>query len=436
MKYLFYKLQIFAWIIYLSTVSLAAEERIEKYFPQLSKILLDLAGNSPLLLENNQLVEEQLGNQLVADSALGLKLSINLSAQSIHEDRPDQSFYHRYRTYGSIYARKPLYHWGALRAESEIAYQRTEIAKLNYQQSMADLSNQVRYSYLDLLVLQKKKQAKQEALVINRESLHRQIKQNKLGISSNLDVSESNASFLENKILLADLNQSLHNSINQFKTITGWRGNLTLKDQNESFQNFISLKSFKNDLPTIVAGLSSQTMDRLEKEIEIEKHKIKIAESQLKPKLNLVGGFYQDQVALANSDASLLRNNFVFGVEANWAIWDSSKSKGLKSAALAKKRQLEYALDRELKEFRINVENLRQNLYSLANRIEMSTQLLNVAQSRFKTSKIEFDAKRISANRYLESKIALDNARINQLDSVCQYLKTHDLYLNVIRKNP
>ena len=40
-------------------------------------------------------------------------------------------------------------------------------------------------------------------------------------------------------------------------------------------------------------------MDRLEKEIEIEKKQIKIAESQLKPKLNMVGGFYQDQVALA-----------------------------------------------------------------------------------------------------------------------------------------
>lgn len=436
MKYLFYKLQIFAGIVSLSAASIAAEERIEKYFPQLSKILLDLTENSPILLENNQLVEEQLGNQLVADSAQGLKLSINLSAQSIHEDRPDQSFYHRYRTYGSVYARKPLYHWGALRAESEIAYQKSEIAKLNYKQAMSDLSNQVRHSYLDLLVLQKKREVKQESLVINRESLNRQIRQNKLGISSNLDVSESNASFLENKILLADLNQSLHNSINQFKTITGWRGNLSLKDQNESLQNFISLKRFKNDLPTMVAGISSQTMDRLEKEIEIEEHKIKIAESQLKPKLNLVGGFYQDQVALANSDASLLRNNFVVGVEANWAIWDSSKSKGLKSAALAKKRRLEYALDRELKDFRINVENLRQNLYSLANRIEMSTKLLNVAQSRFKTSKIEFEEDRISANRYLESKIALDNARINQLDSVCQYLKTHDLYLNVIRKNP
>ena len=149
----------------------------------------------------------------------------------------------------------------------------------------------------------------------------------------------------------------------------------------------------------------------------------------------MVGGFYQDQVALANSDANLLRNNFVVGVEANWAIWDSSKSKGQKNAALAKKRRLEYALEREIKDFRINAENLRQNLYSLANRIEMSTKLLSVAKSRFKSSKIEFDANRISANRHLRSKIALDNARINQLESVCQYLKTHDLFLTIIHKS-
>ena len=103
---------------------------------------------------------------------------------------------------------------------------------------------------------------------------------------------------------------------------------------------------------------------------------------------------------------------------------------------LAKKRRLEYALEREIKNFRIYVENLRQNLLSLGNRIQMSKKLLEVAESRYKTSKIEFNANRISANRHLESKIALDKAKINQLESVCQYLKTHDLYLKAIRNNP
>ena len=55
--------------------------------------------------------------------------------------------------------------------------------------------------------------------------------------------------------------------------------------------------------------------------------------------------------------------------------------------------------------------NLRQNLLSLGNRIQMSKKLLEVAESRYKTSKIEFNANRISANRHLESKIALDKVK-------------------------
>ena len=436
MKYFFCKSQFFIGLFSIGLVFLHGETKIEEYFPELSKILSDLEDNSPILLENNQLVQEQIGNEIVADSVKGLKLSINLSAQSIHEDRPDQSFYHRYRNYGSIYARKPLFHWGALQAESEIADKRTEIAKLNYQQVSHDLNTQVKHSYLDLLILQKKKEVRKESLLINQESLNRQIRQEKLGLSSSLDVSESNASYLENEMLLADLNQSLINSINQFKSITGWEGEITFFDQNSSFEDLISSKGFKKEIPQIIAGITSQTMDRLEKEIEIEKKQIKIAESELRPKLNMVGGFYQDQVALANSDANLLRNNFVIGVEANWAIWDSSKSRGQKSASLAKKRRLEYALEREIKNFRIYVGNLRQNLLSLGNRIQMSKKLLEVAESRYTTSKIEFNANRISANRHLESKIALDKAKINQLESVCQYLKTHDLYLKAIRNNP
>jgi outer membrane protein TolC len=149
----------------------------------------------------------------------------------------------------------------------------------------------------------------------------------------------------------------------------------------------------------------------------------------------LVGGIYQDQVALVNSEGNLLRNNILVGLEATWAIWDSSESKGEKRAALARKRKLEYAVDRELKTFRLHVSNLRQNLISLSQRIKMSRELLKVAQARFQTSQIERNANRISANKHLESKIALGQAQINQLDSVCEYLKTHDLYLKATQQN-
>ena len=408
---------------------------VEDHFPELSKVLENVEEKSPILLEKSYLVKERLGQQMTADSVKGPSLSINLTTQSIHEDRPDQSFYHRYRLFGSIYARKPLFHWGALDAQSKIAEQNTAISKLTYNEAISDMKSQSRHSYLDLILLRKKTEIKKESLLIQQDSLKREVKQKKLGLSSTLDVSESNASLLQNQLLLVDLKQSLDNSISQFKAITGWEGNLTFEDQNTSLQNFLSSKMLKEKTPTLIVGISSRTIKKIEKEIEIEKSQFTIANSQLKPKFNLVGGFYQDQVALANSEESLLRNNVIVGLEANWAIWDSSKSKGQKSAALARKRSLEYALDRELKSFRLYIENLRQNLSSAADRIEISNKLLEVTRSRFETSRIEFEANRISSNKHLESKIALDNAKINQLEAVCQYLKTQDLYFKAIQQN-
>ena len=50
-------------------------------------------------------------NQLIAESEKGLRIGINVYGQSIHEDRPNEGFYHRYRALNQIYLRKPVFHW-------------------------------------------------------------------------------------------------------------------------------------------------------------------------------------------------------------------------------------------------------------------------------------------------------------------------------------
>ena len=141
---------------------------VEDHFPELNKVLENVEENSPILLEKSYLVKERLGHQMTADSVKGPSLSINLTTQSIHEDRPDQSFYHRYRLFGSIYARKPLFHWGALDAQSKIAEQNTAISKLTYNEAISDIKSQSRHSYLDLILLRKKAKLKKNHCVFNR----------------------------------------------------------------------------------------------------------------------------------------------------------------------------------------------------------------------------------------------------------------------------
>ena len=85
----------------------------EAYLPELKRVLRNLPQTSSLLDEERQRMKEAAGGTKVARSASGLKLKLNLQGQSIHEDRPDQDFHHRYRFLGSAYLKKPLYHWGA-----------------------------------------------------------------------------------------------------------------------------------------------------------------------------------------------------------------------------------------------------------------------------------------------------------------------------------
>ena len=409
--------------------------KVENHFEELSDVLKSIESNSPLLLEEYELVEEQKALKTVTDSSRGLKVNLNISGQSIHEDRPEQSFYQRYRSFASLYAKKPIYHWGALQSASNIAKRRIILSELLYNEHLSEITSQSRRAYLDLLILRKRIELSSDFLSQKKESFVSVTKQHELGLKTKLEVNESNASYLENKILLANLKQSLSNSLYNFKSITGWDQNLTFDDRDGSFKELISFYDFDEKVPSLISGISSMNVKRIQHEIEIEKNNLTIANSELKPKLNLVGGFYQDQVALANSESSLMRNNVLIGLEATWSIWDASKSSGEKSATLARKRRLGYALERELKSFRFRLTTLRANLMSLAQKIKISRDLLEVANTRFETSKIELSANRISQNKHLESKIALDTAKIHQLESVCQYLKIHDQYMRAINNN-
>ena len=96
-------------------------ETTEAFFPVLRTILAGLESKAPNLLEERERINEARANRMVADSKRGFRLSVGANAYSLHEDRPNSDYYHRYRFLASAYVRKPLYHWGALRAESRIA---------------------------------------------------------------------------------------------------------------------------------------------------------------------------------------------------------------------------------------------------------------------------------------------------------------------------
>jgi outer membrane protein TolC len=267
----------------------------------------------------------------------------------------------------------------------------------------------------------------QESLALARENEQDLIKRRDLGKVPDLTVYESTLARLKQSVKLSDLQRKFNYQARVFQMETGYSGKLTFAKTSE-FTDFCEKHSFSGSAPVLISQLSSPELAYLKNEIEMERNKIKIANADLKPKLNLIGALYQDQVDMANSRETLKRNNFLVGIEAQWAIWDSSRSKGKKEAARSRQRMNEISLERSAKALRLMVEDLLNQISSLGEEIDANRQLVKVAGNRYEKSILEFQQNRITPTLHFEARLTLDQSKLDLAKTVSQYLQARDLY--------
>ena len=111
------------------------------------------------------------------------------------------------------------------------------------------------------------------------------------------------------------------------------------------------------------------------------------------------------------------------GIEANWNLWDSSRSKGQRQLALARKRKFEIQLESSVRKLRSEITNLQSQLRSIIDQINLSRKLLLATKSQYGKSKIEFEQNQITSKDLLTSKINLIDAELGLTESVLTYFK-------------
>ena len=163
-------------------------------------------------------------------------------------------------------------------------------------------------------------------------------------------------------------------------------------------------------------------------QLSIESENVRIAEAELKPKINFMTAYYQDQIDLANIGQSIDRNNFVAGIEANWALWDSHQSKSKKEAALARKSKADHLINLKIRELNDYGDSLRKELLSLMDRIELSRKLLTLSEKRLEKGRIELNLNRINRSQHFSLVLALNEAKLMNLEVVSRYLILMDQY--------
>jgi len=410
-----------------------ALETPEAHFPDLAKIIDGLPTTSSQVLEQDLVLDEYRAYARSASSIKGTKLGVSVSGYSIHEDRPNADYDQRYKAFSRLTISKPLYHWGAL--EDDI-----EISKILAQNSSGDASifqrnaiSKTRFSYLNLVANSLKKNLAEERLKLATKLYESSKEKKRLGMIDEIVVQDLEHQMLLSKMEFQEVEINLNYELSSFVEFTGYKEPINL-DASDQFFNFCLTHQFSSSEPILIQSGTSAESENLDNLIKIEELKIGIAEKSLLPKINFSAAYFQDQVDLADSSQTLDRNNILVGLEANWEIWDSHKSKSDKEAAIARKKKLVLAMQRLSRERGLELEFLNNQLSLSRQKILLSQKQYEIAKRRLGKSLIEFEQNKISSLENFQFHLEADEARLENLDSVCSYFILLDKFDSMFHK--
>ena len=423
-----------ALILCINGPSLLADS-IDFHFPDLSKIIEQLPEKSPRLIEQQLITEEEQAKSEAVSSRKGLKVGVSVNGYSIHEDRPKQDFEHRYKAFAGLTFRKPLYHWGILEADERISQLFVKNTIKQFDILKRSMVADTRSRFLNLVKLAFKSRLAKDRVEVAGKLSESALEKRKLGLIDGIAVQGAQRQKLDAEMGYSEVLIDLNYSLADFREFTGYRGSVDFSPS-DAFLQFCLTNEFDAEEPILITALSSLEDEELSNLIKVEEMKIHSANHARFPKFDLMGSYYQDQVDLANTAATLDRNNLIVGLEANWEIWDSSKSRKDRESADARKRRLEFMRERMAREKRIELKYLSEKLGLLRQKIDLSKSLITFAKSKLEKSVLEFEQNRISSVENFQAHLDLDQARLENLTSVCLFFDTLDQYNMTLTPNP
>ena len=400
----------------------------EEFFPELRQVLSHLEEKSPVLQIERQRENEALARKVVSDGRQGWRIGVGVNTYSLHENRDNGSFQSRYHFLASANGRRPLYHWGALEAESRIAEIGVRDARSDYAEKQRSIGSKVRAAYLTLALQGYALSLAKDSLKLARKNEETAARKRELGLVTDVDLAETKIASLRQRIRIFELERNLQAEKRLFAHETGCSEELSFAIP-ESFRAFVERFVSKRPAVPVGGALRSRSLDALDHAIATEGERVIVAEAIRKPKVNLVGAVYQDQVDAIKSSQTRDRTNLVLGVQVQWDIFDGDESEGRRNEALARKRRFEIQKVDEQQRLALRRDRLRHDLETRAELVQSRQELTAVSEEKFEKSRTEFDQNRITVEDFFAYRLALDQSRLDLMGSVVDYLGLLGEYL-------
>ncbi|MDX2186821.1 MAG: TolC family protein [Opitutaceae bacterium] len=380
-----------AFLIIVSSTPVSAESPSallpDEYLPELRTLLTQAVNQSPPTLRASLEVARARAQELVDSSAMWPTLSADIRWAAVESSIAGTST-QKNRNAGLFYTLslyQPVFHWGALKAQSDIGKIETDIAEKRFEDTYRTLALTIRSQYLDLI--QRKKGWNYSKFTLQQTEARFQALQQRrdAGAISAAELNEPRLKLAEARIAADRMEESF---VQGCRTLAALCGVQTISaDQvpdefpkpeitEEQLQALYRLADSFDPGRTPQGAIYEMTMKQ-------NRLSYRIARSRTLPKVGLSASASQQNSTTAfgggitQSDVT----QQMVGVAANWTIFDGFAARGQKLALLQQRRQLNNTISEYDRAQREKIDALRKQIGFAVRSLEISETRLNISNN-------------------------------------------------------
>lgn len=417
--------------------------RAETLFPQLEAILVGALGQSPTM------IQEELGRLATSydEKAERSVLYPRVSGYGFfyiqREERKNANDTDvGERSYYDLSLTQPVFHWGALRAQAEIGHIYRLIADRNFTEAYQILANRIRDTYLQLVST--RVDQRNRVLSIERSRAQLEITR-QLAADGRVPASTvTTAEFaLESEILARDRAEFAQDRLlRQFRSLTG-NAAFSLADLPEMIPAVTAVEDaralpLRTEYVTRRGYEDSITYFRTVRSLDVERLRLRIAKSELRPKFNFALGLSQDMDTRTtnNVEQRYMLNTAYAGLRVSWSIWDSRRNQSLVRAAQARIRRSEKNLEQMEADLTDAIEAAGKELGFATRALAIAERGYVGSESSHRAAEGLFKEGRVSQEQVDIARLALRAAEYNVGEARRDYLRNVSSFLATIQADP
>lgn len=414
----------------------------EELLPGLEPLLKAAAQRSPEAIKRSIDVDAAEARRLFEASALYPSLSGSaryawndeaVSGNSGTSNRSSGFFY-------NFALNQPVFHWGALRAQAEHGRIGVKIAGREYAEAMRLLLQQVRRSYLELVVQKSALRALRQELALEEQAVTRQQARLKEGVAVPGEVATAELAVEQRKLQIEMAQDAFDFGRRSLARLAG-----TEPLADEAIPNDFTrpkpepaaaeglLRTFTQGgvMNTYRAQFFSLSIQQSEKDYVVAQHR-------LHPKFSVYAGYdvrseTQASASSLNQVAVVDRN---YGVKLDWAIFDGWATSGQKLAAMSSRRSYERQLQTHIDATVDAARAQHRQLDFSARGLDIAERGLLGARALLKRVQDEQAGGRMTQGDVDRAQLALMQAESRILPARAEYLNRWAEFVSLVGADP